>query len=183
MSSNRHWYTHFIVVKLRPDFFIADYFEQDARLSDLERKGRHIMHVSPVDNNIKHIWYTLLWNNQISVCISFYIVVILILTEPRWWGNDIDKYKPNQTINIRNTDWIFRCLELTLQIEYFRYIVSLAPRKLCWNQTHWIVNYVIGLSITPWPEHSMSNGTTAHILALRWFVHNSISPQHTFLVI
>ena len=36
-------------------FFIADYFEQDVRLSDLERTGTHIMHVSPVDNNIEHI--------------------------------------------------------------------------------------------------------------------------------
>ena len=115
-----------------------------------------------------------------SVCIFFKyfsIAVILILTEPHWWGNDIDKYTPNQTINIRHTEWIFRCLELILQTEYFRYIVSLAPSKWCWNQTH----VVIGLSITAWPEHSLS--TTAHILALRWFVHSSISPQHTFLVI
>ena len=33
-----------------------------------------------------------------------YIAVILILTEPRWWGNNIEKYTPNQSINIRHTD-------------------------------------------------------------------------------
>ena len=107
-----------------------------------------------------------------------YIAVILILTEPRWWGNNIDKYTPNQTINIGHTDWKFRCVELILQMEYLRYLVSFAPRKWCWNQTH----FVIGSSITPWPELSMSSGTTAHIFALRWFVYSSISPQHTILV-
>ena len=91
-----------------------------------------------------------------------YIAIILILTEPRWWGNNIDKYTPDQTINIRHTDWKFRRVEFMLQMKYFRYLVSFAPRKWCWNQTH----FVIVLSITPWPEHSMSNGTTAHILAL-----------------
>ena len=107
-----------------------------------------------------------------SVRIFFFY--LLTLTEPRWCGNDIDKYTPNQTINIRHTEWIFRCLELISQTEYFRYIVVLSPRKWCWNQTH----VVIGLSITAWPEPSLS--TTAHILALRWFMHNSISTQHPF---
>ena len=108
-----------------------------------------------------------------------YIAVILILTESRWWGNNIDKYTPNQIINIRHTDWKFRCVELILEMEYFRYLFSFAPRKWCWNQTH----FVIGLPITPWPELSMSSSTTVHILALRWFVYSSISPQHIILAI
>ena len=74
-------------------------------------------------------------------------MVILILTEPRWWGNDIDKITPNQTINIRNADWIFRCLGLTLQMEYFRYIVSLLRQESCVVESdsfcNWIVNYAM----------------------------------------